>query len=105
MASPKFGAFKVDRSGVSAIFRSQAMQSAVLDAAQGASARAGAAAAANEAALPTKWRKAIERYDRGSAPYAADSKVLTHTAVGVVRTSSLLGLVDENQNHTLEGEL
>ncbi len=105
MGSAKLGDFKVDRSGVEAIFRSSAMQSAVKQAADKVAAQANAAATSNKGALPTKWRKIVDRYDRGSTPYTPAAKVLTHTAVGVVRTSSLLGVVDENQNHTLEGSL
>lgn len=105
MGSARFGDFRVDRSGVEAIFRSSAMQSAAKQAADKVAGAANAAAAANKGALPAKWRKIIDRYDRGSTPYTPAAKVLTHTAAGVVRTSSLLGVVDENQNHTLEGNL
>lgn len=105
MASVSFGDFRVDRAGVSAIFRSASMQAAVRDAADKVAAPANAAALANKAALPTKWQRIVDRYDRGDAPYTPSAKVLRNTAVGVVRTSSLLGLVDENQNHTLEGSL
>ncbi len=104
MAS-QFGDFKVNRAGVAAVFRSSAMQGAVKSAASKVAASANASAAASKPALPTKWRKIVDRYDRGSTPYTPEAKVLRNTAVGVVRTSSLLGLVDENQNHTLEGSL
>lgn len=102
MAS-QFGSFKPNRSGIAALFKSDAMQSALAQA--GAQVESSANVAASGAALPTKWRKIVERYDRGNSPYTASVKTLNNTAVGVVRTSSLLGLVDENQNHTLEGHL
>ena len=99
----QFGRFKPDRSGIAALFRGAAMQSALADA--GARVESSANASVDASALPTKWRKITERYDSGNAPYTASVKVLSNTAVGVVRTSSLLGMVDENQNHTLEGSL
>ncbi len=104
MAS-RFGSFKVDRAGVAATFRSSAMQGALKGAASKVAASANASAAANKAVLPTKWQKIVDRYDRGSVPYTPGTKVLRNTAVGTVRTSSLLGVVDENRHHTLEGSL
>ena len=102
MAS-QFGRFKPDRAGIAATFRGAGMQQALASA--GKAVESSANARAGTAGLPTKWRKIVERYDRGNAPYTADVKVLSNTAVGVVRTSSLLGCLDENQNHTLEGSL
>lgn len=102
MAS-QFGSFRPDRAGIAALFKGAGMQSALAEA--GKRVESSANASATTAGLPTKWQKIIERYDTGPQPYTADVKVLSNTAVGVVRTSSLLGCVDENQNHTLEGSL
>lgn len=102
MAS-QFGRFKPNRAGIAALFKGAGMQSALAEA--GEKVESAANAAVDTSSLPTKWRKIVERYDSGAAPYSAGVKVLSGTAVGVVRTSSLRGMVDENQNHTLEGSL
>lgn len=102
MAS-QFGRFKPDRAGIASLFKGAGMQSALAEA--GKRVESSASASATTAGLPTKWRKIVERYDTGPRPYTADVKVLSNTAAGVVRTSSLLGCIDENQNHTLEGSL
>ena len=102
MAS-QFGRFKPDRAGIAALFKGAGMQSALTEA--GKRVESSANASATTAGLSTKWRKIVERYDKGAQPYTADVKVLSNTAVGVVRTSSVLGCLDENQNHTLEGSL
>lgn len=101
----RYGSFKPDRAGIAALFKGAGMQSALARAGKRVEAAANASASAAASSLPTKWRKIVEKYDTGPQPYTADVKVLSNTAVGVVRASGLLGCVDENQNHTLEGSL
>ena len=99
------GGFKVNRAGVRALFKSAAMSSALEAQAKRVAASACAAEYANRATLPTKWAKIAAHYNENPEPYTGSSKTLSNTAVGVVRTSSLYGVVDENAHHTLENSL
>ncbi len=102
-SSGKFGRFTPNSAGISEVFRSPAMKSFVDGATQRVASQANAAEAANRAALPTKWRRIIERYDTGPAAYTGKTDVLDHVAVGMVWTSGLAGCIDQNQNQTLDG--
>lgn len=98
-------AFTPDSAGIASIFKSAAMQSALQDAGDRLASQACAAEASNRAALDASSASIAARYNRNAEAYLADTKVLTGTAIGVVRVHNLYGVYDENQNHTLESFL
>lgn len=105
MTTLKFSNFKPDRAGISAIFRSGAMQSACQSAADSVAAGANAAEAGNRAALPRKAQGFIKHNNVNAEAYIGRTKVLTNTAIGIVSPHNMWGAYDENRNHTLEGYL
>ena len=89
-----WGRFRVDRAGVSSVFRSAALQGALMSVARPVAASASAAARASDLRGPFG--------DDDRSPYAARTKVLTHTAVAVVDVNSTRGAVAQARDHVLD---
>lgn len=90
-----FGRFQVDRAGVASVFRSGAMRSALMSVA------APIASSASAEARAMDLRTAPKDDDR--APFTAEAKTLSFTAVAVVNASSTRGGMAENRDHVLDG--